>query len=135
LPAKDRHHDILAHALVKAGWTIDEEQVTLQTLERTLWIDFQISKRAADIVLLVELKELEAVASPIESLAGALGKYLLYRLILARTGKTTPLFLAVTNAAYAGVLSEEVGRWMLDEYKIPLIVFDAQREEIIQWVI
>jgi len=86
-------------------------------------------------VLLVELKELEAVASPIESLAGALGKYLLYRLILARTGKTTPLFLAVTNAAYAGVLSEEVGRWMLDEYKIPLIVFDAQREEIIQWVI
>lgn len=29
MPAKDRYHDVVKRALIKDGWTIDNEQVTL----------------------------------------------------------------------------------------------------------
>jgi hypothetical protein len=132
MPAKDRTHDKLKRALQKTGWTIDDEQITLTTNERTLWIDFQISKHSAGLILLVELKELANVPSPVEALANAIGKFMLYRIILDKNDSNVLLYLAVSQESYSGILSEQIGQWTWERLNILLIVFDEEAEEVTQ---
>jgi hypothetical protein len=79
LPAKDRYHDVVKRALIKDGWSVTGEQVRLTFGDRYLWIDMQAEKPDQRIIL-VEVKELDEVDSPVEALANAVGKYLLVNL-------------------------------------------------------
>jgi hypothetical protein len=99
-----------------------------------LWIDFQISKHSAGLILLVELKELANVLSPVEALANAIGKFMLYRIILDKNDSNVLLYLAVSQESYSGILSEQIGQWTLERLNIPLIVFDEEAEEVTQWI-
>jgi hypothetical protein len=134
MPAKDRYHDTVKRALIKDGWTIEDEQFALTVDQRNLWIDLQASKGEPRLIILVEVKELAEVDSAVEALANALGKIQLYRLALNIADLTFPLFLAVSQASYSGILSETIGRRALDNEKIPLLVFDPELEEIVTWI-
>src|SRR5438046_2646647 len=119
---------------MKDGWTIEDEQFTLTVDERNLWIDIQASKGEPQLIILIEVKELADVDSPIEALANALGKYELYRLALRVSNLDYPLYVAVTKQSYEGILSERIGKLALGHAGIPLIVFDAETEEVIKWI-
>jgi hypothetical protein len=135
MPAKDRDHDAAKSALIKDGWTIESEQVGLTIGERNLWIDIQaIKSENSQLVVLIEVKELAAVNSPIEAFAKALGKFELYRLALLHVGNDLPLFMAVSVQSFEGILSEPLGQLVLKHIHIPLIVFNQEREEIVQWI-
>jgi hypothetical protein len=134
LPAKDRYHDTVKRALIKDGWTITGEHVKIGIENRALYIDIQAVSTSAGIVVLIEVKELDDVLSPIEALANAYGKYALYRLALDDTGNAIPLYLAVTQAAYQGILTERIGKLAVGGAKIALMVFDPAREEIVEWI-
>ena len=134
MPAKDRYHDAVKRALIKDGWTIEDEQFTLTVDKRNLWIDLQASKGEPQLIILIEVKELADVDSAIEALANALGKYELYRLALQVSNLDYPLYVAVTKQSYDGILSERIGTLVLGHAQIPLIVFDAETEEIIKWI-
>jgi Holliday junction resolvase-like predicted endonuclease len=133
MPTKDHYHDAAKRALVKDGWRIVDEQFTLTVDERNMWIDLQAVNQQG-LVILVEVKELAEVASPIEALANALGKIELYRLAMQAENLSYPLFLAITKRSYEGILSEKIGQLALNLIQIPLIVFDPQPEEIIRWI-
>jgi hypothetical protein len=75
LPAKDRYHDVVVRALIKAGWTITAEQIVIILAERRLWIDIQAVKASESRAILVEVKGFENRPSPVESLVEAVGKY------------------------------------------------------------
>ena len=134
MPAKDRYHDTVKRALVKDGWTIEDEQFTVTVDDRNLWIDIQASKGEPQLVILVEVKELADVDSAIEALANALGKYELYRLALQDSNLDYPLYVAVTRESYEGILSERIGKLTLSHIGMPLIVFDVGTEEIVKWI-
>ncbi len=134
MPAKDRYHDSVVRALIKDGWTISRQQVKIIAGDRYLWIDIEAAKVGDSLVILVEVKELEEVFSPIEAFANAVGKYFLYRTALDIAGTNVPLYVAVTQAAFEGILSEEIGQRVVRSVKIPLIVFDPGHEEIIRWI-
>lgn len=85
-------------------------------------------------MLLVEVKELFHVSSEIEDLASAIGKFMLYRLILEATQDTRKLYLAISTQAYDGILSEWLGVLALKQLQIPLIVCDVETEEVTQWI-
>ncbi len=53
---------------------------------------------------------------------------------LKRKDPEQVLFLAVNEEIYDDVFEEELGRALLDEYKVPLIVFDSDKEVIIKWI-
>jgi hypothetical protein len=74
LPAKDRYHDTVKRALIKAGWTINSEQVRLKIGSRNLWIDIQASKSEHPFVILVEVKGFENSPSSVEELSNAIGQ-------------------------------------------------------------
>jgi hypothetical protein len=44
------------------------------------------------------------------------------------------LYLAVTRESYEGILTEKLGQLAVNRAHIPLIVFDPEREEIVQWI-
>lgn len=135
MPAQDRDHNAAKSALIKDGWTIESEQVGLSIGERNLWIDIQaVRNENPQLIILIEVKELAAVKSPIEALAKALGKFELYRLALQHIGNDTPLFMAVSVQSFEGILSETIGQLVLNHIHISLIVFNQEREEIVQWI-
>jgi hypothetical protein len=133
LPAKDRYHDTVKRALTKDGWRVTAEQVRLTFGDRYFWIDIQ-AENLEQRIILIEVKELDDVDSPVEALAEAVGKYLLYRLGLAYTQQNIPLFLAVTEASYTGILSAKMGQAALNQFQISLVIFDPEQEVITKWI-
>ena len=134
MPAKDRHHDAVVHALIKAEWVITDEQVAVILGERRLWIDIEAVDPSGRRVILVEVKGFEHMPSPVDYLADAVGKYVLYRAALTYGEVETPLFMAIPVAAYNGIFSEDIGQQALAAAAISLIVFDPIHEEIIAWI-
>ncbi len=134
MPAKDRYHDTVKRALIKDGWTITGEQITLPIGDRYLWVDIEAAKSDVERIILVEIKELEQVPSPVEAWANAIGKYVLYRIALDFSDMDTPLYLAVTEAAFQNILSEPIGQHAVEKMRIALVVFEPEREEITQWI-
>lgn len=132
MPAKDHYHDAVKRALIKDGWAIDAEQVTFITADRQVIIDIQASKNYQGEIILVEVKGFER--SPIEQLAVAIGKLQIYRFVLDDLGKDIPLWLAVPDFAYRGILTEKMGLVMRQQNEIDLLVFSPEREEITAWI-
>jgi hypothetical protein len=134
MPAKDRYHDAVKRALAKDGWVIADEQVQLFIDNRILYIDMEIAHPAKDSTLLIEVKELYSVPSPVDALAAAVGKYVMYRAGLRNTGVSNPLYMAVSVQAYENILSEKVGRLMVAEAQLLILVFDPDQEVVVQWI-
>jgi hypothetical protein len=134
MPAKDRYHDTVKRAIEKDGWKITREQVRVTFEDRYLWIDLQAQKESSEQIILVEVKEVEDVASPVEALANAVGKYLLYKLALKRAGSGIPLFMAISEAAYNGIMQSGMGSQVMAEFQLSLVVFDPVNEVIRQWI-
>ncbi|MBN8634330.1 MAG: fatty-acid synthase [Anaerolineae bacterium] len=134
MPASDRYHQTVIHALEKAGWRVTAEQVAVIVESRRLWIDLRAEKVGERLAILVEIKGFENTRSPVEYLASATGQYTLYRAVLDYLAVNDPLYMAVPEAAYRGILSEEIGKQVLHRSGVRLIVFDPEHEEIIQWI-
>ncbi|MCQ3929244.1 MAG: fatty-acid synthase [Chloroflexi bacterium] len=134
MPVKDYYHDVVARALIKDGWTITDEQVKVIVDERNLYIDLEATKDSTGLIILVEVKELDDVDSPVEALANAVGKYFLYRTSLDNKEIAIPLYLAVSVADYQGILSETIGKLAVTQGNILLLIFDPEQEEVVRWI-
>jgi hypothetical protein len=133
MPAKDRYHDTVVHALQKAGWNIVKEQVSQVVLNRYVLIDLQAYRSEGAILVLIEVKVFDQSVSQIANLSDALGQYLVYQTILDYIGELSPLYLAVPDTAYHGILSEIIGQSVIERYDVKLLVFNAESEEIVTW--
>lgn len=134
MPAKDRYHDTVVRALTKVGWTIVGQQVRLAFSKRRLWIDIRAVKAEQNMSILVEVKGFENMPSPVEYLAAAVGKYVLYSAVLKDLESADLLYMAVPEVAYNGILSEPIGQTIIRKAELRLIVFDPELEEIVQWI-
>jgi hypothetical protein len=132
LPAKDRHHDSVKEALVKSGWIITHDPRTLLLPERVLFVDFRVVNDQDQSALLIEVKGFEQ-SSQVEALMAALGKYNVYRSAMKYNDIIEPLYLAIPEAAYLGIMSETLGREILRDYEVKLLVFDPEKREIVRW--
>lgn len=73
-------------------------------------------------------------SSELNDIENALGQYLLYRSVLSRTEPYRTLYLAIHKEVFLDIFEEPLGRLLLEDYQVPLIVFDAQAEVILQWI-
>jgi hypothetical protein len=137
MPAKDIYHDTVKNALIKDGWTITNDPLRLKWGLRELFVDLGISKlisaQKANQTIAVEIKSFTN-PSPIADLEQALGQYLIYRAILEETEPECLLYLAIRQTTYGAIFSEKIGELILKKYQLSLIVFDAKKEEICQWI-
>ncbi len=135
-PALDRYHAQVRNALIKDGWTITDDPLTLQIDERTLYADFGAERllgaeRGAEKIA-VEVKSF-LNPSPIADLEQAIGQYGLYEDILRIVEPERTLYLAIPEAAFAEIFSERIGQIALQNRIKRSFTFAPATEEIIQW--
>jgi XisH protein len=131
------HHNAVRNALIKEGWTITHDPLTLPFGVHNLYVDLGAER------LLAAEREGDRIAVEVKSFAGpsevadmeqALGQYLLYRSLLRRHEPGRNLVLAVPFDAFESILSTELGRAVREDYELVVLVFDAKREVIQQWL-
>ena len=65
-----------------------------------------------------------------DDLEKALGQYILYHDILTQREPDRGLYLAVHEEVFFGIFEEAIGRLLLENQRLKLLVFD-RREEVI----
>ncbi|MBW4537067.1 MAG: XisH family protein [Pleurocapsa minor HA4230-MV1] len=138
MPAKDIFHDNVKNALIKDGWNITNDPLKLQWGNKDLYVDLGAEK------LIAAEKENHKIAVEIKSFVGnsqvadlqqALGQYTLYLDIIEETEPERILYLAIRETTYEDIFIEPIGQILLTKKRLKLIVFDSDREEIIQWIL
>ncbi len=133
MPAKDRYHELVKRAFVKAGWTIAREQVYMSDNHRHIWIDLGIRRENDETLILIEIKGFDPSASMLDALMSAIGQYVVYRAMLDFLELQQPLYLAIPTTTYDGIFQIPVAKQAIVDLGIRLVVFNPLTEEIVQW--
>jgi hypothetical protein len=132
MPALDSCYPQVVAALQREGWVVRPVPHAIRIPGRRypLLADLRAEK-PDQIIIIVEIKCF--LDDPLQELYTCIGQYLVYRDMLTRSGRPYPLYLAIPNYAYNGII-DEVGAGVIRDTKIKLIVVNLDREEIEQWL-
>ena len=137
MPAKDIYHNHVKNALIKDGWTITHDPLTLKWGKKDVYIDLGaeqiIAAQKIERKIAVEIKSFVG-ESEVEDLKNALGQYILYHDILVRTQPDRILYLAIRESTYADIFEEPIGEILLENHRVKLIIFDPKKEETVKWI-
>jgi len=137
MPARDRYHDQVKSALIKDGWTITQDPLHVKWARKDMYIDLGAEQ------ILAAQKGAQKIAVEVKSFLGlsdmadleqAIGQYTIYHEVLTRVEPDRSLFLAVDEEAYVNLFEDSIGKLLVDNRGIQLIVFDPQTETIRQWL-
>ena len=96
MAAKDKFHDAVKHGLIKDGWTITDDPLTLKIEGINISIDLGAEKLLAaekeGYKIAVEIKSFLS-HSPLTDFHAALGQFLNYRLFLSEENLVANFFL------------------------------------------
>lgn len=136
MPALDLYHSQVRSALVKDGWTITDDPLTLQLDDRNLYVDFGAERLLAaergTEKIAVEIKTFRN-PSPVADLEQAIGQYGLYEDVLQIVDPSRSLYLAIPEAAYRAIFSERIGQLARQNRIRRVFTFAPEKEEIVQW--
>ncbi len=137
MPAKDIYHDRLKNALIKDGWIITHDPLRLKWGVKDMYVDLGaeqlVTAEKAGRKIAVEIKSFVG-ASELRDLENAMGQYFVYRSVMFRTEPDRTLYLAVHREVFRDVFDEPLGSLLIEDYRVPLVVFDSDTEEIIKWI-
>lgn len=137
MPQRDIYHQAVRNALSKEGWTITHDPLTVPFGLRRVYLDLGAeqllaAERGPDRIA-VEIKSFIGM-SEVADLETALGQFVLYRSLLARSEPERKLFLAVPATAYEAILADDIGRAVREDTSMPIIVFDPRKEIVQKWL-
>ncbi|MEA5535778.1 element excision factor XisH family protein [Crocosphaera sp. XPORK-15E] len=80
--------------------------------------------------------EIKSFINPslVKDLENALGQYILYASLIQKQQPLRTLYLAVREEIYVDFFTEEIVQIVLEFQHIKLLIFDAQKEEIVKWI-
>lgn len=137
MPAKDIFHQQVVNALLKEHWKITKDPLHLQFGAKDFYIDLGAEKLLAaekqGRKIAVEIKSFVG-ASEIEDLKNAIGQFVLYRSIIEKLEPDRKLFLAIRDSVYLELFEEPIGQLLIERESLRILVFNAKREEIVQWI-
>lgn len=138
MPAKDLFHENVKTALIKDGWKITNDPLSLKWEARNLFVDLGGEKIFAaergEQKIAVEIKSFVSV-SEVKDLENALGQYFLYLIVLREKEPERKLYLAVAEEIFLDFFHEkDLGGLVTTGYNLSIIVFDPIKEEIVRWI-
>ena len=137
MPAKDIDHDVVKNALIKDGWRITNDPYILSIGKRDLFVDLGaeklLSAEKGDQKIAVEIKSFTSL-SRVNDLEKALGQYILYYDIIQELEPERLLYLAIRESIFEEIFTEPIGKVLLKNKRLNLIIFDAKQEVICQWI-
>jgi hypothetical protein len=136
--AKDVFHQQVKNALIKDGWNITHDPLTIRISEAVkLQIDL-----AAETTIAAE-RDSEKIAVEIKSFVGdsdisafhtALGQYLNYCQALEEQEPDRIVYLAIPWETYQDFFQLPFIQRALRRYQVKLMIYDPKLEEIKQWI-
>lgn len=137
MAARDIYHQGVIRALIKDGWRITDDPLVMKWGQKDLYIDLgaenMLGAEKAGRKIAVEIKSFVS-PSEVEDLKNALGTHILYHDILVKLQPERHLFLAIREEVYFSLFEEPIGRLLIDNKRIQLLIFDPYEEVIKQWI-
>lgn len=134
--AKDIIHVPVKNAIQNAGWTVTNDQYTVQFAEFTVYADLAaervIAAERGKEKIAIEIKSF-IKRSAVQDVRDALGQYVMYRAYLDKVEPDRKLYMAVSERAYRDVFSLNAVDFLVQQFTISTIVVNIERQEIIQW--
>ncbi|MEK7831352.1 MAG: XisH family protein [Acidobacteriota bacterium] len=136
---RDTYHDAVKRALIKDGWTISHDPLRLSYEGTTVSTDLGAEKPFADgeriavEIIAVEVKDFDG-GQMMSQFEKALGQYNLYRSLLRMLAPDRTIFLAVKKDVFEEFFQLPIIQLATSEDKVKFLIFDAVREEALQWI-
>ncbi len=135
--ARDLFHNIVRTALEKDGWIITDDPLSIRCGGVDIQIDLGIEKVIAaekdKSKIAVEIKNFVS-ASKISEFHTALGQFINYRTALRSEEPERVLYLAVPSIIYNDFFNLPFTKTVINENQLKIIIYDIDKEEIIQWL-
>ncbi|MEH2173551.1 XisH family protein [Nostoc sp.] len=137
MSARDRFHELVRTALEKEGWIITHDPYHIDLG----FVDFYIDLGAE--LLLAATKDEEKIAveiktflapSTISEFHTAIGQFINYRIALEDDDPERWLYLAVPLDVYKRFFRYPFIQTVIVRNKIPLLVYDTEKQEIAEWI-
>ncbi|OYD94883.1 fatty-acid oxidation protein subunit alpha [Nostoc sp. 'Peltigera membranacea cyanobiont' 210A] len=137
MSARNRFHELVRTALEKDGWIITHDPYHIDLG----FVDFYIDLGAE--LLLAATKDEEKIAveiktfltpSTISEFHTAIGQFINYRIALEDDDPERQLYLAVPLDVYKRFFRYPFIQTVIVRNKIPLLVYDTQKQEIAEWI-
>lgn len=137
MPARDTNHDQLRNALINDGWTITHDPLSMRVGRDAVFVDLGAEKlliaEKENRKIAVELKTFGG-ASEVRELEQAFGQYFVYQAVMSEIQPDRVLYLAISNVIFEDVFSVDLGKLLLQKYSPNMIIFDVDKEVIVQWI-
>ncbi|NEP82373.1 MAG: fatty-acid synthase [Okeania sp. SIO3C4] len=137
MPQYDLYHNEVKNALNKDNWTITDDPYTLEYKGLRLYADLGAEKLLAaekeEQKIVVEIKVFNSL-SRVTELQKAIGQYNMYRSILRRVSPERKLYLTIPEDIYQDFFQQPAIQDIVSDQTIYLLIFDPNREAIIQWL-
>lgn len=137
MPRHDIYHDCVRNALLKEGWIITHDPLTLPFGGDEIFIDLgaqaPLGAEKAGRKIAVEIKSFRGPSSMYD-LQQALGQYRIYRFALARLEPDRTCYLALSDSAFANVFKSADTLELIPSEDLRLLVFNVVEEEIKKWI-
>lgn len=137
MPAKDIFHDAFKASLLKDGWTITHDPLSLRMGKKDLFVDLGAERLLAaekqNQKIAIEIKSFVS-QSEIRDLENALGQYILYQNVLSVVEPDRCLYLAVRESIFLDLFEEEIGKLLLERQVLKLLTFDPELEVLKRWI-
>lgn len=136
--AKDKIHDLVKQVLINDGWTVTHDPYIIEIKDVEYEVDL-----AAEKILGAE-KEGKKIAVEVKSFIATsfvyefhriLGQMLNYTLGIEDFEPSRELYLAVPQRIYEEYFSLSFVQKAVKRFKIKLLIFDDETQNVIQWKI
>jgi hypothetical protein len=135
---KDKFHQAVKNALIKDGWTITHNFLSLKIGTLKLEVDLGAEKlvvaQRENQKIAVEVKSFLR-ASKITDFYQAFGQFFPYKVALEELEPDRTLYLAIPEPTYEALFSEILIQKLLIQYPMKLIVYTTDTEEIKSWIV
>ena len=139
MPARDIYHEPFVRALQKDGWTITDDPLTFRVMNSDLMIDVGaerlVGAERSGRRIAVEIKSFVGKSS-VQDLKDATGQFVLYAEALKYSPANADrlLLLAVRQPIFVSVFEEGIGKILLKNETLRLVVIDDELEEVTKWI-
>ncbi len=137
MSAKDVFHEVVKRALQKDGWQITHDPLSIGVGGVNMSIDLAAEKLIAaereGEKIAVEVKSFLERSSAISEFHTALGQFINYRGALRRREPERILYLAVPLTTDKTFFQLDFPKAMVEENQVKMIIYDAEREVIVEW--
>ena len=137
MPKLDKYHEAVRNALINDGWTITDDPLTVEFEDVYLYADLGAERTLAAEKgiekIAIEIKVFGS-ASLYSDLEKAIGQYQLYRLFLGKIEPEREVYLAISLEVFERSFQRPSVKLATTELGVKILVFDSEKEEIVQWI-